>query len=59
MSQWADDKLDILQRRRLEGCLCRVPNKFYNLVWDVLGRCPLGITVQVQTYMKNGCERSD
>lgn len=47
VSQWADDKLDILQRRRLEGCLCRVPNKFYYLVWDVLGRCPLGITVQV------------
>lgn len=47
VSQWAnDEKLNILQRRQLEGCLCRVPNKFYNLVWDVLDRCPLGIQVQ-------------
>lgn len=47
VSQWAnEEKLSILQRRQLEGCLCRVPNKFYNLVWDVLDRCPLGITVQ-------------
>lgn len=46
-SQWTnDDKLNIMQRRQLEGCLCRVPNKFYNLVWDVLDRCPLGIQVQ-------------
>lgn len=48
VSQWArDEKMDILQRRQLEGCLCRVPSKFYNLVWDVLDRCPLGINVQV------------
>jgi phosphorylase kinase alpha/beta subunit len=47
VTQWAnEDKLDILRRRQLEGCLCRVPNKFYNLVWDVLDRCPLGIQVQ-------------
>lgn len=47
VSSWAnDDKLDCLRRRQLEGCLCRVPNKFYNLVWDVLDRCPSGIQVQ-------------
>jgi phosphorylase kinase alpha/beta subunit len=47
VNQWtADDKLDVLRRRQLEGCLCRVPIKFYNLVWDVLDRCPMGIQVQ-------------
>lgn len=48
VSQWSieDDKLDILRRRQLEGCLCRVPIKFYNLVWDVLDRCAMGIQVQ-------------
>lgn len=47
VSQWgSDDELNILRRRQLEGCLCRVPNKFYNLVWDVLDRCPSGIQVQ-------------
>jgi phosphorylase kinase alpha/beta subunit len=35
-----------LQRRQLEGCLCRVPSQFYNLVWDVLERTPQGISVQ-------------
>lgn len=40
-----DNKLDVLRRRQLEGCLCRVPNKFYNLVWDVLDRCQDGIAV--------------
>lgn len=46
-SQWSSDenKLDVLKRRQLEGCLCRVPNKFYNLVWDVLDRCSMGISV--------------
>ena len=42
-----DEKIGILQKRKLEGCLCRVPAKFYNLVWDVLDRCPQGINVQV------------
>lgn len=42
-----DEKISILQKRKLEGCLCRVPSKFYNLVWDVLDRCPMGINVQV------------
>jgi phosphorylase kinase alpha/beta subunit len=47
ISQYSSDdtKLDILRRRQLEGCLCRVPNKFYNLVWDVLDRCQDGISV--------------
>lgn len=35
-----------LQRRRLEGCLCRVPIHFYVQVWDVMSRTPKGITVQ-------------
>lgn len=48
VSEWAsDEKLTVLQRRQLEGCLCRVPDQFYNLVWDVLGRTPKGIAVQV------------
>lgn len=51
VSQWAgDDDLTILQKRQLEGCLCRVPIKFYNLVWDVLARCPSGIMVQVNFF---------
>lgn len=48
VSEWAaEEKLTVLQRRQLEGCLCRVPNQFYNLVWDVLSRTPNGISVQV------------
>lgn len=48
VSEWAnDEKLTPLQRRQLEGCLCRVPDQFYNLVWDVLQRTPNGISVQV------------
>lgn len=47
VSQWAsDEKLTSLQKRQLEGCLCRVPKQFYNLVWDILQRTPLGIKVQ-------------
>lgn len=46
ISEWAnDEKLTVLQRRQLEGCLCRVPKQFYNLVWDVLSRTPKGILV--------------
>lgn len=37
--------LTILGRRKIEGCLCRVPSHFYNQVWEVLMRCPGGITV--------------
>lgn len=48
VSEWAvEEKLTVLQRRQLEGCLCRVPDQFYNLVWDVLSRTPNGISVQV------------
>uniref|UniRef100_A0A182K421 Phosphorylase b kinase regulatory subunit n=1 Tax=Anopheles christyi TaxID=43041 RepID=A0A182K421_9DIPT len=47
VSQWAnEDHFSTVQRRQLEGCLCRVPSSFYNLVWDVLERTPHGITVQ-------------
>lgn len=34
-----------MQRRQLEGCLCRVPASFYNQVWDVMTRTPQGIRV--------------
>ncbi|XP_059616848.1 probable phosphorylase b kinase regulatory subunit beta isoform X1 [Phlebotomus argentipes] len=45
--QWAlDENLSTLQRRQLEGCLCRVPDQFYNWVWDVLQRTPEGLHVQ-------------
>lgn len=47
VSEWAnEEKLTVLQRRQLEGCLCRVPNHFYGLVWDVLTRTPKGIMLQ-------------
>ncbi|XP_031623175.1 probable phosphorylase b kinase regulatory subunit beta isoform X5 [Contarinia nasturtii] len=47
VSDWAnDEKLTVLQRRQLEGCLCRVPKQFYGLVWDVLSRTPKGISLQ-------------
>ncbi|XP_059060592.1 probable phosphorylase b kinase regulatory subunit beta isoform X4 [Achroia grisella] len=46
VSDWADDEgLTPLQRRQLEGCLCRVPNNFYIQVWDILLRTPKGIIV--------------
>ncbi|XP_021927743.1 probable phosphorylase b kinase regulatory subunit beta isoform X5 [Zootermopsis nevadensis] len=45
--EWAtQENLTPLQRRRLEGCLCRVPTHFYVQVWDVMSRTPQGITVQ-------------
>ncbi|XP_061382467.1 probable phosphorylase b kinase regulatory subunit beta isoform X1 [Danaus plexippus] len=47
VSDWADEKgLTPLQRRRLEGCLCRVPKHFYMYVWDILLRTPNGIVVE-------------
>lgn len=47
VSEWAtEEKLTVLQRRQLEGCLCRVPNQFYSLVWDVLARTPRGISLE-------------
>ncbi|XP_054258864.1 probable phosphorylase b kinase regulatory subunit beta isoform X3 [Macrosteles quadrilineatus] len=47
---WAQrDKLTPLQRRQLEGCLCRVPSQFYVQVWDILVRVPQGIRTQGHT----------
>lgn len=44
---WArEEKLKCLERRQLEGCLCRVPSQFYGYVWDILGRIPAGMEVQ-------------
>ncbi|BET00920.1 Phosphorylase B kinase [Nesidiocoris tenuis] len=50
VSQWENEKnLSVLGRRRLEGCLCRVPRKFYNRVWDILLRTLRGIRIQGNT----------
>lgn len=38
----------MFQKRQLEGCWCRVPNQFYNQVWDILRRTPKGIRVRNQ-----------
>ncbi|CAH2067131.1 unnamed protein product, partial [Iphiclides podalirius] len=47
VSDWAEERgLTPLQRRQLEGCLCRVPKHFYIQVWDILLRTPKGIIVQ-------------
>ncbi|CAH2104309.1 unnamed protein product [Euphydryas editha] len=47
VSDWAEEKgLSPLHRRRLEGCLCRVPKHFYMHVWDILLRTPNGIIVE-------------
>lgn len=40
---WIVGSLTCLQRRQLEGCLCRVPDHFYTMVYDVMARTPLGI----------------
>ncbi|XP_015430150.1 PREDICTED: probable phosphorylase b kinase regulatory subunit beta [Dufourea novaeangliae] len=49
VKDWATTKrLTVLGRRRIEGCLCRVPAHFYNHVWEVLLRCPGGICVNEQ-----------
>ncbi|CAH1131091.1 unnamed protein product [Ceutorhynchus assimilis] len=39
-------QLTPLQKRQLEGCLCRVPHTFYNEVWDVMLRTPKGVIVE-------------
>ncbi|KAF9409433.1 hypothetical protein HW555_011208 [Spodoptera exigua] len=47
VSDWAEERgLTPLQRRQLEGCLCRVPKHFYIQVWDILLRTPKGIIIQ-------------
>ena len=38
-------KLSMYQRRKIEGCLCRVPTTFYSRVWQILKKTPDGITV--------------
>jgi len=40
------NRLTTLQRRQLEGCLCRVPKHFYNKIWEILQRTPQGILTQ-------------
>ncbi|XP_018354361.1 PREDICTED: probable phosphorylase b kinase regulatory subunit beta isoform X1 [Trachymyrmex septentrionalis] len=46
VKEWAhEENLTVLGRRKIEGCLCRVPAHFYNQVWEVLMRCPGGIVV--------------
>uniref|UniRef100_A0A0A9Y8S2 Phosphorylase b kinase regulatory subunit n=2 Tax=Lygus hesperus TaxID=30085 RepID=A0A0A9Y8S2_LYGHE len=50
VSQWeSDDQLSVLGRRKLEGCLCRVPKKFYHRVWEILSRTLRGIRIQGNT----------
>ncbi|XP_026281117.1 probable phosphorylase b kinase regulatory subunit beta isoform X1 [Frankliniella occidentalis] len=47
VKDWAsNENLTPMQRRQLEGCLCRVPSHFYNRVWDVMTRTPGGLQVQ-------------
>lgn len=44
INDWASKvKIVPFQKRRLEGCLCRVPSSFYHQVWDVLTRTEQGI----------------
>ncbi|KAK9752586.1 Phosphorylase b kinase C-terminal domain [Popillia japonica] len=46
INEWAHkEQLTPLQKRQIEGCLCRVPSYFYNKVWDVMLRTPEGIKV--------------
>ncbi|XP_011505943.1 PREDICTED: probable phosphorylase b kinase regulatory subunit beta isoform X1 [Ceratosolen solmsi marchali] len=46
VKDWAfKENLSILERRKIEGSLCRVPSHFYNQVWQVLERCSGGICV--------------
>ncbi|KAK7865402.1 hypothetical protein R5R35_001882 [Gryllus longicercus] len=47
LREWATrEKLSTLERRRIEGCLCRVPDEFYSKVWDVTVRTRRGVAVQ-------------
>lgn len=34
------------KRRQIEGCLARVPEGFYQKVWNVLKKTPAGLVVQ-------------
>lgn len=45
--EWAaNENINPLQRRKLEGCWCRVPTHFYEQVWDVMSRTPKGIYIR-------------
>ncbi|XP_050425684.1 probable phosphorylase b kinase regulatory subunit beta isoform X2 [Adelges cooleyi] len=47
---WAQKEgVNMLHKRKIEGCWCRVPNRFYNQVWDILMRTPRGIRVLNQS----------
>ncbi|KAL4100994.1 hypothetical protein QTP88_021015 [Uroleucon formosanum] len=49
VKEWGQiEQINMLQKRKLEGCLCRVPNRFYNQVWDILRRTPRGIRFRNQ-----------
>ncbi|XP_026821358.1 probable phosphorylase b kinase regulatory subunit beta isoform X1 [Rhopalosiphum maidis] len=49
VKEWGQrEQINMLQKRKLEGCLCRVPNRFYNQVWDILRRTPKGIRFRNQ-----------
>lgn len=39
-------RLTPYKRRQIEGCLARVPEGFYQKVWNVLKKTPSGIVVQ-------------
>jgi phosphorylase kinase alpha/beta subunit len=39
-------RLTPYKRRQIEGCLARVPEGFYQKVWNVLKKTPGGIVVQ-------------
>ncbi|XP_063931960.1 probable phosphorylase b kinase regulatory subunit beta isoform X2 [Zophobas morio] len=50
IKEWGSkEKLTPFQKRRLEGCLCRVPQSFYHQVWDVMTRTPHGIKIKEKT----------
>lgn len=37
-----------LQRRKIDGCLSRVPKEFYERVWHILSKTPGGIMIADQ-----------
>lgn len=43
-----DDGLDAIQKRQIEGALCRVPQDFYDKIWYVVRRLKGGILIQGQ-----------
>ena len=42
-----------LQRRQIDGCLNRVPRRFYDSFWNVLHRCVNGIKIADQVIPQN------